>query len=154
MNDSLKTTLRDYIATTKWGALITVRDDGAPIPRVMGSFALVPGDTLDLYFSSDKAAAKVGQIASHPTVSFYFQHEGHTMADYKNVVLIGPARLTEGADRDQAIGLLKLKSPHFKEMAEANQLDGVAIFRLQTVEVKGLDYTRPVGPARVIAEAA
>ncbi|PAW86765.1 MAG: hypothetical protein B9S26_15195 [Opitutia bacterium Tous-C4FEB] len=151
MSTELQSQIREYIATTKWATLAYVRDDGAPMLRVMGSFALAP-TSFDLYFSSDKAAAKVAQIERHPKVSFYFQHEGHTFADYRNVSIVGEAhRVSSGPDRDEAISLLRGKSPHFKELAETNQLHTTAIFKIATAEINGLDYTRPVGPDRVIS---
>lgn len=151
MSTELQSRIREYIATTQWATLAYVRDDGAPMLRVMGSFAL-SARGLDLYFSSDKKAAKVEQIERHPKVSFYFQHEGHTFADYRNVTLVGEAqRVSEGPDLNEAISLLRVKSPHFKELAETNQLHTTAIFKIATTEIKGLDYTRPMGPERVIA---
>ncbi len=151
MSTELRSQIREYIATTKWATLAYVREDGAPMLRVMGSFALATGG-FNLYFSSDKNAAKVAQIARHPKVSFYFQHEGHTFADYRNVALVGDAHVvSEGPDLNEAISLLRVKSPHFKELAETNQLHTTVIFKIVTTEIKGLDYTRPVGPDRVIA---
>lgn len=150
MSTELKAQIREYIQTTKWATLAYVRDDGAPMLRVMGSFALAP-TSFDLYFSSDKNAAKVAQIDRHPKVSFYFQHEGHTFADYRNVSIVGEAhRVLDGSDYDEAVSLLRVKSLHFKELAETNQLHTTAIFKIETAEIKGLDYTRPVGPDRVI----
>lgn len=150
MSAELKVQIREYIQTTKWATLAYVRDDGAPMLRVMGSFALA-ATGVDLYFSSDLNAAKVTQIELHPRVTFYFQHEGHTFADYRNVSIIGEARrVLDGPDYDEAVSLLRVKSPHFKELAETNQLHTTALYRISTREVNGLDYTRPVGPDRVI----
>ncbi len=143
MSADLKQIIHDYIATTKWATLTTVREDGAPVSRVMGSFA---ADGLDLFFSSNKNAAKVRQIEKNHWVNFYFQHEGQDAAVFKNVALIGEARLVkDAADLKKAIALLSAKSPRFKEWAEKGELQDTAIFKITAKEVKYLDRTRGVG---------
>ncbi len=56
MSKELRQTIQEYISGTRWATLATVRPDGAPVLRAMGSFAL---DGLDIVFSTPKATAKL-----------------------------------------------------------------------------------------------
>jgi len=143
----LQKTVLDYINQTKWATLATVREDGAPVLRVMGSFAL---NGVNILFSTRKNAAKVRHLAKNKNVSFYFQHENQNLEVFKNVAVIGRAEeVAEGADYQRAVEILSARNPRFKGRAERGELGDTAIYRIHTTEIKYLDYSNGVGPAAI-----
>lgn len=132
-----------YVDKTRFAVLAYVRGDGTPQLRSMGSF--VP-DGIDLYFSTRKDAAKVGAIAAQPRVSFFFEHEGQELAQWKNLLLAGNAiALEDGDEHDRAVQLLSERNPRFRERVEKGGLSDTRIFRLNTQEVELLDYGKGFG---------
>jgi nitroimidazol reductase NimA-like FMN-containing flavoprotein (pyridoxamine 5'-phosphate oxidase superfamily) len=140
--------VRQYIRQSIFGVLSYVREDLAPIARSIGSFA-IDGD--DLFFSTAKNAAKVREIALHPRVSFHFEHEGQSLENWKNVLLVGDAELTSpgSAEHELAVGLLSAKSPRFRDRVERGEVGAIAIFRVRVHEFQYLDVTKGYVPARI-----
>ena len=137
----LKAQIREYISTTQWAILATVREDHAPVMRVMGSFVL-EADCFDMYFCTGMTS-KADHIKRNPLVSFYFQHEGEQRETFRNCTLTGPAILTgPGSGRERAIELLAARSARFRARLEAGDVDEEDLFyRIQTKEIKYLDYS-------------
>jgi pyridoxamine 5'-phosphate oxidase len=146
MSQELKRTIQEYISQTRWATLATVRADGAPVLRAIGSFA---ADGLDIFFSTARTAAKVGQIDQNDRVNFFFQHEGQELPSFKNVAIIGRAREVKEAERERGIGLLSARNPRFKARAEKGELGETAIFKVASEEIKYLDYSRGFGAAGI-----
>jgi pyridoxine/pyridoxamine 5'-phosphate oxidase len=142
----LQHVVHEYISQTRWATLTTVREDGAPVSRVMGSFA---ADGVNLFFSTRKVAAKVRHIAKNPLVNFYFQHENQEAATFKNVAVIGRAEEVTGVDYHRAVQLLSARNLRFKARAERGELSDTALYFIHTTEIKYLDYSNGVGPAAV-----
>jgi nitroimidazol reductase NimA-like FMN-containing flavoprotein (pyridoxamine 5'-phosphate oxidase superfamily) len=142
----LRSAVHEYIAQTRWATLTTVREDGAPVSRAMGSFA---PDGLNLFFSTPKSAGKVRHIARNPLVNFFFQHEGQELATFKNVAVIGRAEEVTGDEYHRAVQLLSARNPRFKTRAERGELKETALYLIRTTEVKYLDYSHGVGPVAV-----
>lgn len=139
--------VKEYIGKTKWVILSTVAQDNAPAVRTLGS---VVNDNLNIYFSTGKNTAKVAQIESNPFVALLFQHEGQELAAFINVTYTGKAkRVSSEQELAKAIELLSKRSPRFKERAEKGQLGETAIFRVEPVCIKYLDYSQGIGPAAV-----
>jgi nitroimidazol reductase NimA-like FMN-containing flavoprotein (pyridoxamine 5'-phosphate oxidase superfamily) len=139
----LQQTAVEYIRQTKWATLATVREDGAPVLRTMGSFA---PDGVNVYFSTPKKAGKVRHIAGHPLVNFFFQHENQELDTFKNVAIIGPAEeVTAGTDYQRGIELLSNRNPRFKARADRGELADTAIYLIRTREIKYLDYANRAG---------
>ncbi len=137
----------DYINQTQWATLATVREDGAPVLRVMGSFA---PDGINVIFSTRKAAAKSRHIASNNLVNFFFQHENQKLEAFKNVAIIGRAEeLTDGPEYQKAVELLSARNPRFKTRVERGELTDTGIYIIRTTEVKYLDYSFGAGPTAV-----
>jgi uncharacterized pyridoxamine 5'-phosphate oxidase family protein len=137
----------EYIKQTKWATLTTVREDGAPVSRAMGSFA---PDGWNIFFSTPKKAGKVRHIAGNNLVNFFFQHENQELATFKNVAVIGRAEEVTGeAEYQRAVQLLSARSPRFKTRAERGELKETALYLVRITEIKYLDYTRGIGPAAV-----
>jgi len=139
--------LRDDVATyvdkTRFAVLAYVRNDGAPLMRSIGSF--VP-DGVNLYFSTRKAAAKVKEISDRRRISFFFEHEGQELAQWKNLLLIGDAvKVEEGDEFRHAVQLLSDRNPRFKERVDNGELPSMLIFKLNTEEVEFLDYGKGFG---------
>ena len=57
--------ISDYIAGTRFAVLTYLRDGATPVARSMGSFA---AEGLDLFFSTRREAAKVGERFSADSV--------------------------------------------------------------------------------------
>jgi len=146
MSKELRQTIQEYISGTRWATLATVRPDGAPVLRAMGSFAL---DGLDIVFSTPKATAKVAHIEKNNQVNFFFQHEGQELSAFKNVAVIGRASEVKDEDRKKAIDLLSARNPRFKARAEKGELGDTAIFKIVPKEIKYLDYAKGFGAAGI-----
>jgi uncharacterized pyridoxamine 5'-phosphate oxidase family protein len=143
----LQETVLEYIKQTRWATLATVREDGAPVLRVMGSFA---PDGRNVLFSTRKYAANVGQIARNSFVNFFFQHENQKLETFKNVAIIGRAEeLVDGLEYQRAVEILGARNPRFKARAERGELADTAIYLIHTSEIKYLDYARGTGPAAI-----
>jgi general stress protein 26 len=137
------TEILDYIANSKTAVLTYVREDLAPVSRAMGSFT---PDGLDLYFSTRKVAAKVGEIFRNKRVSFFFEHDNQTPDAWKNVLLIGDAeQVTEGHDLEAAVELLSARNPRFMERIAQGELPNTAIFRIRTKEIEYLNRSKGYG---------
>jgi nitroimidazol reductase NimA-like FMN-containing flavoprotein (pyridoxamine 5'-phosphate oxidase superfamily) len=138
-----------YITATKFGVLNYVRSDLAPVARAMGSFA---SDGLDIYFSTGRDSAKVGEIALNKRVSFYFQHDNQAAETWKSVLVIGDAELLNSDDAgfDTAVSSLSAKSPRFRARVENGDLASAAVYRLVTREIQFLDRSTGYGPPRIV----
>jgi len=146
MSNELIQNIQDYIAQTRWATLATVRPDGAPVLRAMGSFA---PDGLDIIFSTAKATAKVEQISKNNLVSFFFQHEGQELPTFKNVAVIGRASELKDEERKKAIDRLSARNPRFKARAEKGELGDTVIIKIISKEIKYLDYSKGFGAAGI-----
>jgi len=149
MSDQGNEDILEYIAATRFGVLNYVRSDLAPVSRVMGSFA---GSGFDIFFSTGRQNAKVGEIALNKRVSFYFQHDNQAPETWKSVLVIGDARLL-GKDDDgfeTAVSALSAKSPRFRERVEKGELASAAVYRLVAKEVQYLDRTAGYGAPRIV----
>ncbi|SRR6266568_6814818 len=133
----------NYVDKTRFAVLAYVRNDGTPLLRSMGSF--VP-DGLNLYFTTRRDAAKVKEIGDRRRISFFFEHEGQELNQWKNLLLVGDAvKVEEGDEHKQAVQLLSNRNPRFKERVDKGELPGTQIFRLNTEEVEFLDYGKGFG---------
>ncbi len=146
-NSEILSSAKDYIEKTKWVVLASVSQDNKPALRTMGS---VVNDDLNIYFSTGKNTAKVAQIESNPFVTFLFQHEGQELSAFKNVTYTGKAKqLSCEKELAKAIELLSNRSPRFKARAEKGELGATAIFKVEPVSIKYLDYSSGMGPSAV-----
>jgi uncharacterized pyridoxamine 5'-phosphate oxidase family protein len=143
----LQQTVNEYIKQTRWATLATVREDGAPVLRVMGSFA---PDGVNVFFSTRRTAAKIRHLAKNPIVNFFFQHENQQLETFKNVALIGRAEeVTDGANYRRAVELLSARNPRFKARVERGELADTALFLIHTAEIKYLNYANGIGAAAI-----
>ena len=142
--DDLKQIAAEYISKTKWATLATVREDGAPVLRAMGSFA--PAG-VNVYFSSRKGQAKGRHLKANSWVNFFFQHENQELASFKNVAIVGKAEdlPEDGAEYKKGVELLSARNPRFKERVERGELKDTAIYLIRTQEIKYLDYSNGIG---------
>jgi len=153
MGNSTDVTIRqeiiDYIDTTPWAELATVRGDGTPVIRTMGALALDNGGAT-LYFATFPGAEKTRHIDSNSRVSFFFQHEGQQLQEFRNVELLGDAGKVTGEDDIRHVAeLISARSPFVKEFIEKN---GIAVFdyyEVRVTEVKYLDYRNGIGPQAI-----
>ena len=143
---ALQQTAVEYIKQTRWATLTTVREDGAPVSRAMGSFA---PDGVNLVFSTRRTAAKVRHLKANPHVNFFFQHENQDLATFKNVAVIGVAEELTGGEYERAVALLSARNPRFKLRAERGELADTGIYLVKTKEIKYLDYTTGIGAAAI-----
>jgi len=143
----LQQTVHEYIKQTQWATLATVREDGAPVLRTMGSFA---PEGVNVFFSTSRKARKVQHIAKNDLVNFFFQHENQKLETFINVSIIGRAEeVTDGSEYQIAIQLLSARNPRFKARLERGELKDIALFLIHTTEIKYLDYAKGAGPAAV-----
>lgn len=132
-----------YVDKTHFAVLAYVRNDGTPLLRSIGSFA---PNGLSLYFTTRKDAAKVKEIGDHKRISFFFEHEGQELSQWKNLLLVGDAvKIDDGDDFNQAVQLLSTRNPRFRERVAKGELPGTQIFRLNTEEIEFLDYGKGIG---------
>src|ERR1039457_4441768 len=74
-----KSEISDYVNATHFATLAYIRDDGSPVQRVFGSFAL---SEFDVIFSTRKVSAKVRDISANSKVSFLFEHESQELSSW------------------------------------------------------------------------
>ncbi len=148
-NGKIKQEVVDYIENTQLAVLSTVRDDGTPVPRTMGAFALDDGGRT-VYFATVPDAEKTRHIKGNQRVSFLFQHEGQPFPEFRNVVIIGNAALaTDEAERGRAIELITARSPFVKERIDNEGAGVFGFYRINATEIKFLDFSKGIGPASV-----
>ena len=141
--EQLKNDVATYVDKTRFAVLAYVRSDGAPLLRSMGSF---DPDGVNLYFSTRKEAAKVKEINDRRRISFFFEHEGQELTQWKNLLLVGDAvKVDEGDELKHAVQLLSNRNPRFKERIDKGELPSTQIFKLNTEEVEFLDYGKGFG---------
>lgn len=145
-----KEEIKSYIGTTKLFTLATIDDENGgiyPALRTIGAFAT---DGFTIYFSTGKDSAKVKQIENNPNVVAFFQQESQEISSFRNVTVIGKARLLQCEDAfNKAIELIGNRNPRFKERIKNNGRDKVAIFKIKPEVIKSLDYGRGHGPQAV-----
>lgn len=145
-----KEEIKSYINNTKLFTLATIDGENGeiyPALRVIGAFAT---DGFTIYFSTGKDSTKVRQIENNPNVVAFFQQEGQEISSFRNVTVIGKARLLqcEGAF-NEALELIGNRNPRFKERIKNNGRDKVAIFKIKPETIKSLDYGRGHGAQAV-----
>lgn len=138
----LKKEVENYINSTKYIVLGTVKDN-IPIQRTLGGFA---NDGYTIYFTTNRNTEKVKQIEKNRFVSLLFQHEGQDIKSFKNVSIIGRAAQISGENElKKAIALIGGRNPRFKERVEKGETKDTAIFRVEPVEIKFIDFSKGIG---------
>lgn len=139
----------DYIETTQWVILATVRRDSAPVLRAMGTFAQ-DEEGRAIYFSTGKGTQKTKQIADNGAVSLFFQHEGQELGSFRNVAVIGNASLVAGSPGlERAVAVLSRRNPRFKDRIDKGELPGLGIYKVEVREIKALDFSKGFGDEAV-----
>jgi len=146
-NEENKNEILQYILDSKFALLNYVRQDLTPLSRAIGSFA-PDGD--DLYFSSSKESAKIGAIAKHQRVSFYFEHDNQELESWKSLLLIGDAEpLAYGSsDFDKAVDRIGARNPRFRERVAKGDSVNIVLYRISTSELEYLDRSKGNIPTR------
>jgi nitroimidazol reductase NimA-like FMN-containing flavoprotein (pyridoxamine 5'-phosphate oxidase superfamily) len=138
-----KTEISDYVNATRFATLAYIRDDGSPVQRVFGSFAL---SEYDVIFSTRKVSAKVRDISANSKVSFLFEHESQELSTWRNALFVGEARKIEDArELNWAIGILSDRNPRFKERIEKGELHNIQLFKLKTRDIEYINYGKGAG---------
>lgn len=138
-----KSEITDYVNATRFATLAYVRNDGAPVQRSFGSFALAD---YDVVFSTRKEAAKVRDISANSKVSFLFEQDSQELPKWRNALFIGEAHKIEDArELDWAVGILSARNPRFKERIEKGDLPNIQLFKLKTQDIEYIDYGKGVG---------
>ncbi len=138
----LKKEIENYINSTKYTVLGTVKDD-IPVTRTIGAFA---NDGLTVYFSTNKNTEKVKHIGKNPHVSLLFQQEGQELKSFKNVSIIGRAiQVLEKNEQEKAIALIGSRNPRFKERVANGEVKDSTFFRVEPIEVKFIDFSKGIG---------
>ncbi|MDD5465162.1 MAG: pyridoxamine 5'-phosphate oxidase family protein [Candidatus Omnitrophica bacterium] len=145
-----KEEIKSYINNTKLFTLATIDSGNGeiyPALRVIGAFAT---NGFTIYFSTGKDSAKSKQIENNPNVTAYFQQEGQALPNFRNVTVIGKARLLQcEGEFNKALELIGNRNPRFKERIKNNGRDKVAIFKIKPETIKSLDYGRGHGAQAV-----
>jgi len=145
-NGKIRQEIIDYIGATQWAELATVRIDGTPVVRTIGAFALDNGGT-SIYFATLPKAEKTRHIEDNNRVSFFFQHEGQQLNEFRNAEVIGSAaRISDGAKLDRAVRLVAERSPFVREHIEKNRVQTFGFYEVTASEIKFLDYRKGIGP--------
>lgn len=138
-----KSEISDYVNATRFATLAYVREDGSPVQRSFGSFALAEYDVI---FSTRKVAAKVRDIVTNNKVSFLFEHESQELANWRNALFVGEAhKIEEPRELDWAVGILSERNPRFKERIEKGELPNIQLFKLKTRDIEYIDYGKGAG---------
>ena len=138
-----KSEITDYANTTRFATLAYIRDDGSPVQRSFGSFALADYDVI---FSTRKEAAKVRDISTNNKVSFLFEHDSQELPKWRNALFIGEAhKIEDPRELDWAVGILSARNPRFKERIDKGELSVIQLFKLKTTDIEYIDYSRGAG---------
>lgn len=138
-----KSEITDYVNATRFATLAYLRDDGAPVQRSFGSFALAD---YDVVFSTRKDAAKVRDITANNKVSFLFEHDDQELQKWRNALFIGEAyKIEDARELDWAVGILSQRNPRFKERIEKGELPAIQLFKLKTRDIEYIDYGKGAG---------
>ena len=89
--DSIISAAREVIATTRYGALITIDSTGQPRARVMDPFP--PEPDMTVWLATNPKTRKVVHIEANPRVTLYYFDPG----SLSYVTLTGIARLVDDA---------------------------------------------------------
>ena len=138
-----KSEITDYANTTRFATLAYIRDDGSPVQRSFGSFALADYDVI---FSTRKEAAKVRDISTNNKVSFLFEHDSQELPKWRNALFIGEAhKIEDPRELDWAVGILSARNPRFKERIDKGELSVIQLFKLKTTDIEYIDYSKGAG---------
>lgn len=141
--------IADYMEQTRWAELATVREDGTPVIRTMGAFAIDDGGAR-ICFATMPGAPKTRQIAGNSRVSFFFQHEGQDFMTFRNVEALGDAaRISDEEQIRRTAEMISSRSPFVKEVIEKNGLASFEFYEIRVSEIKFLDFSKGVGPQAV-----
>ncbi len=89
-----------------------------PVPRTMGAFAQDNG-AKTIYFATLPDTDKTRHIKDNNKVSLLFQHEGQSLAEFRNVVILGSAAIIDSDEELQrAVTGISSRSPFVKERIE------------------------------------
>lgn len=136
----------DYIDATPLGELATVRQDGTPVIRTIGAFALDKGGT-SVYFATFPGAEKSRQIGANKRVSFFFQQEGQELLGFRNAEILGDAvKVGDEGEALRVAGLISARSPFVKDLIEKNGVGAFEYYEVKGSELKFLDYSKGIGP--------
>jgi general stress protein 26 len=139
----------DYIEQTQWAVLTTVSKDGVPVPRTMGAFAQDNGGKT-IYFATLPDTDKTRHIKANNRVSFLFQHEGQSLAEFRNVVVLGNASIIDSDEELQrAVTGISSRSPFVKERIDIDGVGTFSFYKVGASEIKFLDFKKGIGPASV-----
>jgi len=139
----------DYIEQTKWAVLTTVSADGTPVPRTMGAFAQGNGGAT-IYFATLPDTDKTRHIKANNRVSLLFQHEGQSLPEFRNVVLLGSASLIDSDEELQkAVTSISSRSPFIKERIDNTGVGTFSFYKVGAWEIKFLDFKKGIGPESV-----
>ena len=148
-NGTIRQEIVDYIDQTLWAELATVREDGTPVIRTMGAFALGNGGA-SIYFATLPGADKTRHISSNSRVSFFFQHEGQELQKFRNAELLGNAeKVTGEAEVRQVAAQISARSPFVKETIDKYGIATFDYYEVKGTEVKFLDYSKGIGPQAI-----
>jgi general stress protein 26 len=139
----------DYIEQTQWAILSTVRNDGVPVPRTMGAFSQDNGGKT-IYFATLPDTGKTRDIKENNRVSLLFQHEGQSLAEFRNVVVLGNASIIDSDEELQrAVKGISSRSPFIKERIENAGVETFSFYKVGAAEIKFLDFKKGIGPGAV-----
>jgi len=139
----------DYIEQTQWAVLSTVRNDGVPVPRTMGAFAQDNGRKT-IYFATLPDTGKTRDIKENNRVSLLFQHEGQSLPEFRNVVVLGSAAIIDSDEELQrAVAGISSRSSFVKERIETVGVGTFSFYKVGATEIKFLNFKKGIGPAAV-----
>lgn len=149
MGIKIRQEIIDYIDKTLWAELATVRGDGTPVVRTIGAFAL-DNDGTRVYFATFPGADKTRHISGNNRVSFFFQHEGQELQEFRNAEILGNAgKLTGESEIGLAATLISDRSPFVKAHIEQNGIETFDFYEVKASELKFLDYRKGIGPQAI-----
>ncbi|AJE02182.1 pyridoxamine 5'-phosphate oxidase family protein [Geobacter pickeringii] len=149
VNGKISQEIIEYIGGTLWAELATVREDGSPVVRTIGAFALDNGGS-SIYFATLPNADKTRQIEANNRVSFFFQHEGQQLHEFRNAEVIGSAAKIDADDKlERAVRSIAERSPFVREHIEKNGVGTFGFYEVTASEIKFLDYRKGIGPEAI-----
>lgn len=141
MDDSLSARILTVLQTQHLMALSTQRHDGFPHT----TWVNYVHEGLTLYFASDAASQKAGNIARNPKVSAAISTETENFHKLRGLSLSGLAQRIQDREEADRIALDLFRCIPQSRRFVPQEPQSLAIFRVTPVAISLIDYARGFG---------
>ena len=148
MDKELEAKIRDILDNYKVMTLATIRPDGYP----QATLVHYVNDNLTLYFATDAASQKAGNLGLNNKVSLAIACETEDAYRLRGLSMSGTAKRVVEPETLQKLQMrLFRKIPEAKRLAPANAQQ-LAVYEITPVAISLIDYSSGYGKTTLIEE--